>query len=175
LTGSNVSLEVFDFIVKHKFKLLKFLGLLLERVDFLFTSANVSVLVLNLLNSNGNTLFEYFCLSVLLFDLMIFVLDLTLELINVRLNVCELVVGELELSLGFKGHISDLRLVVFVFVVDVFNFKCSVLSDLLDNFFVLFDDLEDFTLFLVNLTLLNLNVLAVSFCFSSHFLCVVAA
>lgn len=175
MTGSDISLQVFDFIVKHKLELLKFLGLLLEGVNLLFTSANISVLVLNLLNSNGNTLFEYFGLGILLLDLEIFVLDLALELVNVRLDVCQLVGGELELSLGFEGHISDLRLVVFVFVVDVFNFKSCVLSDLLDNFLILFNDLEDLALFLVNLTLLDLDVLAVGLRFSSHLLCVVAA
>jgi len=111
----------------------------------------------------------------LLLDLEIFVLDLALELVNVRLDVCQLVGGELELSLGFEGHISDLRLVVFVFVVDVFNFKSCVLSNLLDNFLVLFNDLEDLALFLVNLTLFDLDVLAVGLSFSSHLLCVVAA
>ena len=30
LSGSNISLELFDFIVKHEFELLKLLGLLLE-------------------------------------------------------------------------------------------------------------------------------------------------
>ena len=99
---------------------------------------------------------------------MVFVLDLARVLINVRVDVLQLVGSQLEFGLGLERHITNLSLVVFIFVVDILNFKGGVLSDLLDNLLVLLDNLQDLALLLIDLTLLNFDVLPVSLGLCSH-------
>jgi hypothetical protein len=45
---SNISLELFDLVVQDEFELLKLLGLLFQRINFLFEFTNSLILVQNL-------------------------------------------------------------------------------------------------------------------------------
>ena len=96
-------------------------------------------------------------------------------MLNLILNVSQFVVGKLQFGLRLETHVAHLGLVKLVFVVNVVDFKLCVLRNLRDNFFVLFDNLKDFTAFLIYLRLLDLNVLPVAFGFGGHLSVVVGA
>ena len=67
----------------------------------------------------------------------------------------------MELGLRLKRHVVDLLLVVVVLGADVFDFKISVLMDLLQNLLVLLRNRANFALHLVNRSVLDLDLLAV--------------
>lgn len=80
---SNISLQLFDLVIQYELEFLKFLGLFLQGVDFLFQLADGLVLVedLNALGFDGEPqLVRGFCLELVL---KLLVLKLSVELINV--------------------------------------------------------------------------------------------
>lgn len=145
------------------------MGFLFEGVDLFLFLADVAVFFLDFFEVLGDGLFEFFGLLVLLVDLVLLVLDLAVELVDVGLDVLQFVRGQLQLSFGFKTHITDLRLVILVLILNVLYLIRRVLLNLLNNLLVFLNNAQNFPFLLIDLILLDLHLLAVSFCLCGHF------
>lgn len=100
VSGSNVSLEFLDFVVKYKFEFLQFLRLLLKLVDVLLpiTDGDITLVDFSLLPLD--LLLEVLLVLLSESELNVFVLDLTVQLISILSQFLKLVLSELEFSLG---------------------------------------------------------------------------
>lgn len=101
LPGLNVPLEFLDLVVEDKLELLKFLGLLLQQVDHFLPVFDLRLLLSNLILLRFDLGFQLVNAFLLLRQLQLFVLDLSAQLVDVGLDLCDFVLGDLELCLRF--------------------------------------------------------------------------
>lgn len=81
----NVPLEVFDLVVKHELEFLELLRLFLELVNVVLSFSNGKILVENFTGLGVNLLSELLDSLILERQLMLLVLDVSGELVDLRL------------------------------------------------------------------------------------------
>ena len=146
----------------------------LQCVNFEFPCSYRLIFFLNLIDVLSNSGFQLFSFYNLCFDTNFFVCNLTCVQLNIRLNVLQLVLSQLQFGLRLKRHITNLGFVVLVLRFYVFNLLFGVVCYLINNFFVFRDNCQNFTFLLVDLTLLYFYILAVLFRLFCHFLNVIS-
>jgi len=161
-SGSNVTLELFDLVVKDKLELLELLGLLFERVDTLLVVTNDSIFVGNLLKLSLNGQLKLLSSILLNIILQLLVLKLSLELVNIITQISKLVVSQLQLSLGSEGHLLNLLLVLSILAHDVILLELGIVHDLSDGLFIVLLLVLDFFAHLLGLSSLTFHHLMMS-------------
>jgi hypothetical protein len=143
--GRDISLQLLDLIVEHELELFELLSLLLELIDLFLLISDRVILILNLGCVPSNFLSQLGSCVGLSVQLLILVLDFSLELLDVRVQILELVPRKLELSLGLETHVTYLGLILLVLGVNILDFKLGIILDLLDNLTIVFLHPLDFS------------------------------
>lgn len=100
---------------------------------------------------------KYLSLSGNLYALFLFV---SLELLDVALEILVLVLGKLQLCLGLERHVLHLRLVGHVLLVDLVDLVLGVAADLVKRLLVVLADLSNVIPQLLSRVLCRFHVLA---------------
>ena len=119
LFRGNVLTQVPDLLIQHKLELFKLLSLLFEVKDVLLSCVDDLILLLDFGLFVRPLQVELLDVFLLLFKLDALVVDPSGQRLDVRLNIGQLVFGDLEVSFGAKTHVSDL---IETGLVLLFNF-----------------------------------------------------
>ena len=102
LTRGDITLKLLDLVVEDELELLEFLSLLLQLIDLLLTISNQLILGRDLISLILDLLLQCLQYITLVSDLDILLLLVSLELLDVALEVLMLVLGQLELCLRLQ-------------------------------------------------------------------------
>jgi hypothetical protein len=149
--------KILNLVLEDKLELFKFLSLLLKIVDYFFTFPNLRVLLHDLLLLLIDLVLQAFNRVLLLQQMKFFVLDLAFKLLNLSLNLCELILGYLQVSFCFQTHVHDLSQIARIFLFDFLVFRVGILVYLLHHLCVVLLHLLDFLLELLDQQLLLVN------------------
>ena len=131
--GSDVLSQVFDLVVQHELELLEFLGLLLEGVDLVLLVTDLGVFLIDLLLHGLDVSLQLSLLLSLELELLLFSDDLSVELVDLNLQIRQLGSGHKQLSIGSELHVLHLSHVLLVLLLDVILLLMSILNNLVDN------------------------------------------
>ena len=169
LSWSNISSQLFDFVVKYKFELLQLLRLFLEIEDLLLILGNQAIFKDNFITlllvflSQG---VDYFFGRLILLLLM---LDLIYHSINFFLHLFQFRACELQLSARSQTHILDLTKTGLVFRLYLINLLFRIVIDLMHSLLIISFKSNYLVLELLNLVLLNFNIILMSSLFTLYF------
>eukprot|EP00356_Strombidium_inclinatum_P008187 CAMPEP_0170487790 /NCGR_PEP_ID=MMETSP0208-20121228/6521_1 /TAXON_ID=197538 /ORGANISM="Strombidium inclinatum, Strain S3" /LENGTH=383 /DNA_ID=CAMNT_0010762185 /DNA_START=120 /DNA_END=1273 /DNA_ORIENTATION=+ len=116
LSGANVSLELFNFIIEHELELFKFLSLLLQVDNSLVLILYSSISLLELADLTLDLLFEVVGALEELVQLVVLVFDELLVVVSLGLLLLKVVMDQCQVTLGLHTHIDDLGQFFFVLV-----------------------------------------------------------
>ena len=119
LSWLNLLFELLDTKVEYKLELFELLSLLLELVYLGFTVADLLISSCNLLVKQFDFILMLLKNIFLLLYGSLLVNNIALEALHVRSDILHLALYELQLSLGFQGHVLDLILILLVFLPDL--------------------------------------------------------
>ena len=159
LPGRDVPLELLDLVVQHELELLQLLRLLLQLIYLLLSITDELVLGRYLTGLVLDVLLERVEDLVLVSDLDALLLLVSLEFLDIALQVLVLVLGQLQLCLRLETHVLHLRLVLHVLLVDLLDLELGICIDLSECLLVVLPDLVDVVVQLHSRVFRSLHVL----------------
>lgn len=112
------------------------MGLLLQEVDVTFPHTNLNILLSDLFLLLRDQVLQLIDSLSLLSQLQLLVLTLSLELVNLRFNLRQLVSCDLQVSLCLKPHILNLGLVRSVLLDNLVVLSLTILHNLSHHLFI---------------------------------------
>ena len=137
LTGSNVTFEFLNLVVKHELELFKLLSLLLQVVDSLILVLYGVLALLDFTSLRAYLLAERISLLDQICQLLLLLVYILLRLLLLRLSLLVVVGHQRQLGLALHARVDDLGKLLLVLLLDAVDILPRLVLNVLPLFLVL--------------------------------------